>query len=89
MITELFIIEAKLIHKVSGHLLYLVVWEGLRQMWQFRLQNTQCYVMFSSEEEATCCNVSSLGKGLSISSSEEDRGFPLPIWSTNVNVKIT
>lgn len=29
MISELFIIEAELIHKVSGHLLDLVVWESL------------------------------------------------------------
>lgn len=85
MIGKLLIIEAKLIHKVSRHLLDLVVWKCLKKhitTW-IRLQslitgafNIWCVCLCT----CTCCSVSSLGKGLSISSSEEGRGFPVPIW---------
>lgn len=34
---------------------------------------------------STCCSVSSLGNGLSISSSEEGRGCPVPIWTRRIN----
>lgn len=72
MLTKLLIVKPELIHKICGHLLDLVIGEGLR--WgEKTLESTSllgaymwCAVAFIFP---TCWSDSSLGKGLSMSSS--------------------
>lgn len=73
VLAELLVVEPKLIHKVSGHLLDLVIGEGLKSGVGRRLSSTLRWGQTCDNAVAsvfpTCWRDRSLGKGLSMSSS--------------------